>query len=89
MKGKKALKKELDVVEFLKQVRMVKAFLRTMPRRESLKSARMHYISSDNSDDEKHEDVKLLAKNVEKSGETVDQELPNYSSQHAKIKPLV
>ena len=68
---------------------MVKAFLRTMPRRESLKAARMHYISSDNSDDEKHEDVKLLAKNVEKSGETVDQELPNYSSQHAKIKPLV
>ena len=37
MKGKKALKKELDVVEFLKQVRMVKAFLKTIGRREFLK----------------------------------------------------
>ena len=44
---------------------MVKAFLKTIGRRENLKSARMRYISSDESGNEAPDNGKIVVKVAE------------------------
>ena len=44
---------------------MVRAFFKTIPVREYIKSARMRYISSDETGDEKPNDLKDLVENGE------------------------